>query len=139
MDGRPASEAGRPSLLDRRDLILAFIGAASFRWSDRREGRVKSLALGDWVRDCGTGLFADLTALRRLGAIYLAAHPEERSHTLLSRLLIAANDCTIPSQLLSAVARDWSSNHVVLVDGWLLARSEARLCALLHLEQAARA
>lgn len=125
--------------VDRRDLILAFVGASSFLWSGLREGRVKSLPLGDWVRDCGTGLFEDLTALRRLGAIYLAAHPEERSRTLLSRLLIAADDCAIPSRLLSAVARDWASNHVVLVDGWLLARSEARLCALFHLEQGARA
>jgi hypothetical protein len=57
----------------------------------------------------------------------------------LSHLLIACDRGTIPSRLLSAVARDWSSNYVVVVDGWLLARTEARLCALLHLEEGARA
>jgi hypothetical protein len=66
------------------------------------------------------------------------AHPEERSRALLSNLLIAG-DGTIPSRLLRAVARDWSSNDVAVVDGWLLARSEARLCAVLYLEEAARA
>jgi hypothetical protein len=103
------------------------------------EVRSNSGALGDWIRDCGAGFFSDLTALRRLGAIYLVAHPEERSRALLSHLLIAGHDGTIPSRLLSAVARDWSGNHVVVVDGWLLARAEGRLCALLHLEQGARA
>jgi hypothetical protein len=67
------------------------------------------------------------------------AHSEERSRALLSHLLIAGHDGAIPSRLLSAVARDWSGNHVVVVDGWLLARAEARLCALLHLEHGARA
>jgi hypothetical protein len=53
-------------------------------------------------------------------------------------LLIAGDDGSIPARLLRAVARDWSGNHVVVVDGWLLARAEARLCALLYLEQDAR-
>jgi hypothetical protein len=127
----------------RRDLILALIGLCTgvlgCASGDRGEVRSSSGALGDWVRDCGAGFFSDLTALCRLGAIYLVAHPEERSRALLSHLLIAGDDDTIPSRLLSAVARDWSSNHVVVVDGWLLARTEARLCALLHLEQGVRA
>jgi hypothetical protein len=101
--------------------------------------RSNSGALGDWLRDCGAGFFSDLMALRRLGAIYLVAHPEERSRALLSHLLTAGDHGTIPSRLLSAVARDWSNNHVAVVDGWLLARTEARLCALLHLEEGARA
>jgi hypothetical protein len=128
----------------RRDLILALIGlctgvsgcAAS---GGQGEVRSNSGALGDWVRDCGAGFFSDLAALRQLGAIYLVAHPEERSRALLSHLLIAGDDGAIPSRLLSAVARDWSSNHIVVVDGWLLARAEARLCAFLHLEEGARA
>ena len=127
----------------RRDLILALIGlwtgALGCASGGQEEVRSNSGALGDWVRNCGAGFFPDLTALRRLGAIYLVAHPEERSRALLSHLLIAADDGTIPSRLLSAIARDWSSNHVVVVDGWLLARTEARLCALLHLEEGARA
>jgi hypothetical protein len=127
----------------RRDLILALIGLCTGGLGCASDGqgevRSNSGTLGDWVRDCGAGFFSDLTALRRLGAIYLVAHPEERSRALLSHLLIAADEGTIPSRLLSAIARDWSIPHVVVVDGWLLARTEARLCALLHLEQGARA
>ena len=127
----------------RRDLIVALIGLCTGVLGSASGGqgevRSNSGALGDWIRDCGAGFFSDLTALRQLGAIYLVAHPEERSRALLSDLLIAGHDGTIPSRLLSAVARDWSGNHVVVVDGWLLARAEGRLCALLHLEQGARA
>jgi len=127
----------------RRDLILALVGLCAGAWGcapgGRGEVRSNSGALGDWLRTCGAGIFPDLRALRRLGCIYLVAHSEERSAALLSHLLIAADDGTIPSRLLSAVARDWSSNHVAVVDGWLLARTEARLCALLHLEAGARA
>ena len=127
----------------RRDLIFALIGLCTgvLGCASGRQGEVRSNsgALGDWVRDCGAGFFSDLTALRRLGAIYLVAHPVERSRALLSHLLIAGDDGSIPSRLLRAVARDWSSNHVVVVDGWLLARTEARLCAFLHLEEGARA
>jgi len=126
----------------RRHLIFALFGfrAGALVYASRRRGDVGSNSgpLGDRLRYSGAGFFRDLTALRRLGAIYLAAHPEERSRALLSQLLIAGDDGTIPSRLLSAVARDWSSNHVTVVDGWLLARTEARLCALLHLEEAAR-
>jgi len=116
-------------------LCTGVLGCAS---GGQGEVRSHSGALGDWVRDCGVGFFSDLTALRQLGAIYLVAHPEERSCALLSHLLIAGDDGSIPARLLRAVARDWSGNHVVVVDGWLLARAEARLCALLYLEQDAR-
>jgi hypothetical protein len=127
----------------RRNLVFALIGlctgALASASGDRGEVRSNSGALGDWTRDCASGFFSDLAALRRLGAIYLAAHPGERSRALLSHLLIAGDNGTIPSRLLGATARDWSSNHVVVVDGWLLARTEARLCAFLHLEWGRRA
>ena len=127
----------------RRDLIFVLIGLCTGVLGRASGGRgavrSNSGALSDWVRDCGAGFFSDLTALRQLGVIYLVAHPVERSRALLSHLLIAGDDGSIPSRLLRAVARDWASNYVVVVDGWLLARTEARLCAFLHLEEGARA
>lgn len=127
----------------RRDFMAALfgLGAGALACGLQRCAEVpaRSRALGDWVHACGPGFFSDLAALRRLGAIYLAAHPEERSTARLSQLLIGGDHDTIPSRLGSAVARDWASHDVVVVDGWLLARAEARLCAFLHLEQDARA
>jgi hypothetical protein len=96
-------------------------------------------ALGDWLRCHGASFFLDVTALRRLGATYLVTHPEERSRQLLSRLLIDSGDAALPLRLLRAIARDWSNHHVAVLDGWLLARTEARLCAFLHLEAGSRA
>jgi hypothetical protein len=83
----------------------------------------------------GASFFSDVTALRRLGAMYLVAHPEERSRQLLSRLLIDSGDGAIQLRLLRALAKDWSNHHIAVLDGWLLARTEAWLCAFLHLEE----
>ncbi len=127
----------------RRDLIVTLVGlgagALTGAFGGRGEARSNAGTLSDWLRYRGAEFFSDLGALRRLGALYLAAHPEERSRAGLSRLLIAGDEGTIPARLRSAVARDWSNNHVAVVDGWLLARAEARLCAVLHLEERALA
>jgi hypothetical protein len=127
----------------RRDSILALLGlcAGALACASGGLGKIcsESGALGDWLRCHGANLFSDVTALRRLGAMYLVAHPEERSRQLLSRLLIDSGDGAIQLRLLRAIARDWSDHHVAVVDGWLLARTEARLCAFLHLEEGLRA
>jgi hypothetical protein len=129
--------------MSRRDLLLAFIGLCTGTLACTSHSsvpmRLNSEALGEWLREAGAGFFPDLAALRRLGTLYLAAHPEERSGAVLARLLIAGEQGTIPSRLLRAIARDWSSHHVAVVDGWLLARTEARLCAVLHLEEGTHA
>jgi hypothetical protein len=128
-------------VVGRRDVLFALIGACSgvlaYASVTRTDLRSNSEALGEWLHSCGAHLFSDLNALRRLGALYLVAHPEECSRAVLSQLLIADDGEAIQSQLLSAVTRDWFHHHVAVVDGWLLARTEARLCAALHLESGA--
>lgn len=116
-------------MLGRRNFLFALMGfgAALAVESD-------GAALATWLRGGGARLFSDLPAMRRLGALYLSAHPEERSPARLSRLLLTARDGAVPSRLLRTISRDWSSHHVVVVDGWVMARTEARLCAFLHLE-----
>jgi hypothetical protein len=129
--------------VSRRDSILALVGlcAGALACASGGLGKIcsDSRALGDWLRCHGASYFSDVTALRRLGAMYLVAHPDERSRQLLSHLLIDSGDGAIPLRLLRALARDWSNHHVAVVDGWLLARTEARLCAFLHLEEGSRA
>jgi len=127
----------------RRDSILALVGLGAGILACASGGLRKicsdSWALGDWLHCYGASFFSDVTALRRLGAMYLVAHPEEASRQLLSRLLIDGGEGAIPSRLSRAVARDWSNHNVAVVDGWLMARTEARLCAFLYLEEGARA
>jgi hypothetical protein len=124
--------------LGRRDLLWAFLGfGAGVLIRAPKAARAvggDSAALGEWLRGCGACRFADFAALRRLGALYLIARPEEGSGAQLSRLLLTRPEGSVASRLLSAISRDWSSHQVVVVDGWLLARTEARLCAFLHLE-----
>jgi hypothetical protein len=130
-------------VVDRRTLLWALFGLCAgvlaCASSDLGDLSSDSGALGDWLRYHGASYFSDVVALRQLGAMYLVAHPEERSRQLLSHLLINGGGGAIQSRLLCAIARDWSNHHLALVDGWLLARSEARLCALLHLQEGARA
>ena len=141
---RAGWQANHDSVSDhgRRDLLFAFLGVSAGVLAGvsgvRADPHWDSGDLGEWLHHGGADYFPDLTALRRLGAMYLMAHPEEGSCLLLSHLLIAGDVGTIPSRLWRAVARDWSGNHVAVVDGWLLSRAEARLCAFLHLDEGAR-
>jgi hypothetical protein len=146
VEHEPALQDPHPETLGsvgRRDSILALVGlcAGVLAYASGGFGEIcsDSGVLGDWLRCHGASFFPDVAALRRLGAMYLVAHPEERSRQLLSRLVIDGGDGAIPSRLLRALARDWSNHQVAVVDGWLLARTEARLCAVLYLEEGARA
>jgi hypothetical protein len=77
-------------------------------------------------------------AARLIGWRYLAAAPEERSTTRLRRILFDGADVDGGPEMLAHLRRlidmkrrhDFSIGNTVIVDGWLLARTEARLCAL---------
>jgi hypothetical protein len=77
-------------------------------------------------------------AARRIGWRYLAVAPEERSTPLLRRLLFDGADVDVGPEVLAHLRRlidmkrrhDFSTGNTVIFDGWLLARTEARLCAL---------
>jgi hypothetical protein len=85
------------------------------------------------LRTSGSRLFGDAAALRELGARYLAEHPQERDRSRLVRLLGEDRRFSIRSALIERIARDWRAHDVTAAGGWVLARTEARLCALLHL------
>jgi hypothetical protein len=83
-------------------------------------------------------LFTDAATARRIGERYLAAHAEERDPAALAAHLPAG--CAAPprsrrddAELRAAPgkqrARDFAAGDTVIVDGWILARTEARLCA----------
>ena len=84
-------------------------------------------------------LLGDLRGAREIGARYLALEPAERSADVLARHLLRdphkiAFSVTDTAALRQALAagrtRDFASGDTVIIDGWILARTEARLCAL---------
>jgi hypothetical protein len=85
-----------------------------------------------------SGLLPHRDAARRIGWRYLAVAPEERSTTRLRRLLFDGADVDVGPEMLAHLRRlinmkrrhDFSIGNTVILDGWLLARTEARLCAL---------
>lgn len=74
---------------------------------------------------------------RRLGRRYRRAFPEENSSTVLTKILrrSAAEEegLDLSMQLKVCIQRDFAEGRTVLLDGWVLARTEARQCALFSL------
>jgi hypothetical protein len=95
--------------------------------------RPQRTQLDEALGQCGLDAPDARATLARQGAIYLDAHPAERDPAVLSRLLALGAATPVQQRLLAAIAGDWNRHDIVTVDGWLLARSEARLCALIFL------
>jgi hypothetical protein len=106
--------------------------------------------LGTWIG--GASIASDLTfetQLQRLfstprhaidlGRRYLQLHPEKASRVALMGDLVGHNDDSSMGNhpLANLVAywqeRDFHEGVVVVLDGWVLARAEVSLCALLFL------
>jgi hypothetical protein len=87
----------------------------------------------DWLRRFGADVLGDTAMLGGFGAIYLGEHPHERDRERLSRVLAGNGAGPVGLSLIEGIARDWREHDVVVVAGWVCARTEARICALLHL------
>ena len=76
-------------------------------------------------------------APQRVGHRYLALHPEEididRLWTTLAGLPLPSHIDQLKARLAQLRRRDFERGEIVIVDGWILARTEARACALLTL------
>jgi hypothetical protein len=128
-------------LTRRRFLLLAAAtvpaaGAAGLLWARRGpESRVDTFA------GRATAFIDDLGAARRLGRSYLEANPAEAGERQLERLLVEASSEwraargpvdveTMRALVRRDARRDFAEDRLVAVDGWYLARTEARLAAL---------
>lgn len=81
----------------------------------------------------------DLAAAKVIGDAYLTKHPEERNPRILVRALMTQSgirtaDLVTKGQAQSLLQRkrhfDFTAGDTVVLDGWILGRSECRLCAL---------
>jgi hypothetical protein len=141
MNCSPQSEKPVASAIGRRDCLRIMIGMIIAAGCLPALRQLPSLQadLEHWLRSFGASAIGDAASLRRLGAVYLARHPQERDLTHLTRTLLGTHAMPEISDLFESVAHDWRSHDVALLDGWLLARTEARVCALLHLIQGSAA
>jgi hypothetical protein len=129
-------------LTRRRFLLRAAIAGAALvpavhvAWSVR--GVLGDASLADRI----VRLFRHRESARRLGRAYLADRPEEVDPARLLRELAhlqreGGGATGRPDDLRQAVAAactaDFAQGRVVRVDGWILARTEARACALVAL------
>lgn len=139
MSSTPLHEETPVRGLDRRRFIAAALaltaGAATLR---------QPLAgLPDGGEADAPALLAtlgDSAAAGRIGAAYLAAHPEEASPDLLVQQLtgslgigsdaLPATQSALLRALVNQVEQEYCTAPLVRADGWLLAPSEARLYAL---------
>ncbi|MFO7286966.1 MAG: hypothetical protein LOD94_05450 [Gammaproteobacteria bacterium] len=71
-----------------------------------------------------------------VGARYLRAEPTEADLAALEAKLVErlrAARGAIPTRLDEATRADFRRGDVVVVDGWVVSRTEARVCAVAHL------
>lgn len=141
-DIKPARGDYAPAMGRRqwlRGFAAAFIavsGGSSFYLQQLNFG---NLGVVEWLAHVGAGFLGNRAAFKKLGVAYLADHPHEANLRRLSRLLCGDGAKSIHLQLIESIAKDWVEHDVTVVDGWVLARTEARICAAFHLMDGTRA
>ena len=126
----------------RRRLMLLWIGCASALSVMPRQLRARALpATPDGLAAALRTLLYDRAAARRLGRAYVRQVPEEDDPRILARLTlalpegqygdaIALDPTSLRDRIDERVRNDFAASTTVQLDGWVLSRTEARLCAL---------
>jgi hypothetical protein len=119
----------------RRHLLqgAALCAVAMSRWPVPRAGDASEQVAALAASACA--LFADPEAARMIGALYLRDNCCETDLISLDEWLPAGPGLahSLPQWFGEQRRLELAGDDVTIVAGWVLARSEARLCALLHL------
>jgi len=114
----------RQALIGAAALATAFVGRG---WPSPERAATGSLLCSVRAR----------ASARIIGAAYLATHPDEADPALLRRAIAAdlapaaqRDQAELDRALAHRVRADFLEQRTVKVDGWVLSRTEARLCAL---------
>lgn len=80
-------------------------------------------------------LFSDLPSIQNLGRAYLAATPGEAGRAQLTALIFGTERPQSTHELMTYLAgkrhRDFVDGDVAIVDGWVIAKTEGRVAAML--------
>ena len=129
-------------ILPRRNFLITaafaafFISRANFAAGCRRAPRAASLGASRL-----TSVFQRKRSARAVGEAYLRRAPEEADPVLLvnaicdrdrglRQVLHHGDNGRLRAAINNRLRRDFAHGRTVMLDGWLLSRTEARLCAL---------
>jgi hypothetical protein len=123
--------------MKRRSFLISLAVSPIFFWRATRWLQGSEEA-GDLeiptVKYCLSNILTDESGARLIGKAYLAAYPDERDRRLILKELIGPTKLRGPGDLRRRIAQrrqqDFIQGAVVVVDGWILAKSEARAAAL---------
>lgn len=127
--------------MDRRKFIAAaaLSAAASVIQGPRAFASSSSSAL---EHQGLVSVFSHAESARAVGERYLALHPEERESEKLAGAIYGAlplskdwkpSDTVVHKHLEEKIKKDFEQGCTVCLDGWILSRTEGRLCALVAL------
>ena len=80
----------------------------------------------------------DTSTITSIGNSYVSQTPKENSENELARALIediSGSPEEMAKSLTEKVAYDFENGDIVMIDGWILSRTEARQCGLLSKTQ----
>ncbi len=129
-------------MFKRRKFLVSTIAVALFPWLAKPpltacEPRGPREAAWAEAERCLVSLFSDLEAPRVVGGRYLALYPTEADRAALRASLIDSawmlDQNSLRAWLVHRCTQDFRDGNTVIVDGWVLARTEARACALVAL------
>ncbi|MET0987931.1 MAG: hypothetical protein ABW034_21235 [Steroidobacteraceae bacterium] len=116
------------SAVSRRSLLSALLALASVAVLPNRGDGAESTNV---VKNVTSWLGPDAILV---GARYLQLHSSEANLEVLTDWLVerlqGATSSDLPRDFSRAVQEDFGRDDVVHLDGWLLSRTEVRLCAL---------
>ncbi|MBS1553360.1 MAG: hypothetical protein JSU09_00420 [Bacteroidetes bacterium] len=78
-------------------------------------------------------LIWDQKNIADIGERYCSKFPNEMSERFLARILFSDVKNRDKTTLQEITKNDFQSNNTVIIDGWMLSRTEARQCALVYL------
>ena len=126
--------------MNRRHFAVTAAALAAFGFGlATREDRFRFNAFETQLR----GLFSRPAHAAEIGRRYLAAYPAKASRkTLLADLSETHAACSARARtpehwFARWLERDFHAGAVVQLDGWILARAEVSLCALVYLDRQA--
>ncbi len=90
------------------------------------------------IPHCLSELINDET-ISKLGSDYIKNHPSENTKQILKNFLLDGKNgrkldsSSILNELNRKIKLDFETNNIIVLDGWILSKTEARLCALFSL------